>query len=89
MNSDSLEKSLMLGKIEKEKRTSEDEMAGRHHWCNEHELGQNPGDGEGQGGLSCCSPWGCKKLDMTRQLNNNNNYRTQNAMTCHIHKSLV
>ena len=27
-------------------------MTGRHHQCNEHELGQAPGDGEGQGGLS-------------------------------------
>ena len=40
-------------------------MAGRHHRCNEHELGQAPGDGEGQGGLECCSPWGVKESDMT------------------------
>ena len=39
---------------------SEDEMAGQHHWCNEHELGQTLGYGEGQGSLACCSPWGCK-----------------------------
>ena len=38
---------------------------------NEHELGQTPGDGEGQGGLVCCSPWGCKESDMIGQLNNN------------------
>ena len=61
---------------QKEKRVSEDEMAGRHHWCNEHEVGQTPGDGEGQGGLACCSSWGHKvrgvtRLDMTSQLNNN------------------
>ena len=43
---------------QKEKRASEDEMAGWHHWCNGHELGQPSGDGEGQGGLACCSPWG-------------------------------
>ena len=30
------------------------------------------GDGEGQRSLLCCSPWGCKKLDMTEQLNYNN-----------------
>ena len=30
-----------------------------HHEFNRHELGQTPGDGEGQGGLVCCSPWGC------------------------------
>ena len=32
---------------QKEKRVSENEMAGQHHWCNEHELGQTLGDGEG------------------------------------------
>ena len=37
-------------------------MAGQHHRCNEHELGQTSGDGEGQ---ACCSPWAHKKLDTT------------------------
>ena len=55
----------------KEKKASEDEMDRRHHWCNEHELGQTLLDGKGQGGLACCSPWGHKELDMTGQLNNN------------------
>ena len=59
----SLEKSLMLGKTEKQKRASEDEMAGWHHRCNGHEFGQTLGDGEGQRGLVCCSPWGCKESD--------------------------
>ena len=36
---------------QKKKRASEDEMAGWHHWCNEHELGQTPQDGEGEEGL--------------------------------------
>ena len=40
----------------KEKKASEDEMAGWHLQCNGHELGQTLGDGEGQGGLACCSP---------------------------------
>ena len=31
-------------------------MAGWHHWCNGHELGQTPEDGDGQGGLECCTP---------------------------------
>ena len=44
-------------------------MAGGHHQCNEHELGQTLGDGEGQGSLRCCSPCGCKEEDMTGQLN--------------------
>ena len=34
---------------------------------------QAPGDGEGQGSLACCNPWGRKELDMTKRLNNNNN----------------
>ena len=36
-----------------------------------HELGQTPGDGEGQGSLACCSPWNCEELDTTWRLNNN------------------
>ena len=54
---DSLEKTLMLGKIEGEKRgTTEDEMVGRHHRLNGHEFEQALGGGDGQGSLSCCSP---------------------------------
>ena len=53
------------------KSLSEDEMAGQHHQCNEHELGQTPGDGKGQGRLVCCNPWD-RKSDMTGQLNNKN-----------------
>ena len=52
------------------KRVSEDEMAWWHHQRNGHELGWTPGDGEGQGGLACCSPWGCKGSDTNGQLNN-------------------
>ena len=47
-------------------------MAGQHHKFKEHELGQIPGDGEGQGGLVCCNPWCCKESDTTEQLNDNN-----------------
>ena len=59
---------------EQKKRASENEMPGWYHWCNGHELGQILGDGERQGGLACCSPWGHKKLDMTRskELKNSN-----------------
>ena len=54
---DSLEKTLMLGKIEGWKRgTTEDEMVGWHHRLNGHEFEQAMGDGEGQGSLMCCSP---------------------------------
>ena len=36
-----------------------------NNWFNERELGQTPGDSEGQGGLECCSPWSHKELDTT------------------------
>ena len=51
---------------------TEDEMVGWHNRLNGHKFEQAPGDGEGQGSLACCSPWGCKELDMTEQLNNSN-----------------
>ena len=35
-----------------------------------HEFEQALGDGEGQGSLGCCNPWGHKELDMTQRLNN-------------------
>ena len=57
---------------QKEERVSEGEITGWYHRSNEHELGQTPGDGEGQGGLACCSPRGHKESDMTGWLNNNN-----------------
>ena len=40
-----------------------------HHQFNGHELEQAPGVGDGQGSLTCCSPWGCKESDTTEQLN--------------------
>ena len=45
-------------------------MVGWHHQPNGHEFEHALRDGEGQGSLVCCSPWGCKELDMTEQLNN-------------------
>ena len=47
-------------------------MVGWHHRLNGHESEQAPGDGEGQGSLEWCSPWGHKELDTTERLNNNN-----------------
>ena len=38
-------------------------MVGWHHPCNQHEFGQTLGDGEGQGGLTGCSPLGGKESD--------------------------
>ena len=65
---DSLEKTLMLGKIEKEKGMTEDEMAGCHHRLDAHEFGWTPGVGDGQGGLVCCDSWGRKESDTTERL---------------------
>ena len=61
-----------------EKGTTEDEIAEWHHWFNGHEFEQAPGDAKRQGSLTCYSPWGCKKSDMSEQqqelLNNSNPY---------------
>ena len=48
---------------------TEDEMVGWHHGLDGYELEQFPGVGDGQGRLSCCSPWGCKESDTTEPLN--------------------
>ena len=49
-------------------------MVGWHHELGRHEFEQAPGDGEGQGGLACCSPWGHKESNMTEQQNNSKIY---------------
>ena len=51
-----------------EKGTTEDEMAGWHHWLDGCESEWTPGVGDGQGGLVCCDSWGCKESDKTEQL---------------------
>ena len=48
-----------------EKGATEDEMAGWHHWLNGHGFEQTLGDGEGQGSLECCNPWGHKEPNTT------------------------
>ena len=54
---------------QEEKVTTEDEIVGWHPRLNGHGFGWTPGVGDGQGGLACCSPWGCKELDTTERLN--------------------
>ena len=69
---DSLEKTLMLGKIEGRRKGDDrgwDEMVGWHHQLDGHEFGQAPGVGDGQGSLACCSPWVREQLDTTEPLN--------------------
>ena len=68
---DSLEKTLILGMIEGRRRRGQQ----RIRWLdgitdsNGHGFGWTPGVGDGQGGLVCCSSWGCKESDTTELLN--------------------
>ena len=54
---------------QEEKRTTEDEMVGWHHWLDGHGFVWTLGIGDGQGGLMCCGSWGRKELDTTEWLN--------------------
>ena len=54
---------------QEEKGTTEDEMVGWHHRLNGRGFGWPLRVCYGQGGLVCCSSWGCKELDMTEWLN--------------------
>ena len=68
---DSLEKTLMLGKIEGERRKGQQRM----RWLDgitdsmDMNLSKLSGVGDGQGGLACRSPWGCKESDTAERLN--------------------
>ena len=53
---------------QEEKGTTEDEMVGWHHRLDQHGFGWTPGVGDGQGGLTCCGPWGHKESDTTERL---------------------
>ena len=71
---DSLEKTLLLGKIEGgrrrvQQRMNHEEMVGWHHRLNGPGFVWTPGVGDGLGGLAWCSSWGCKESDMTERLN--------------------
>ena len=54
---------------QEEKETTEDEMVGWHHRLDGREFELILGDGDGQGGLACCSSRGHKESDMTELLN--------------------
>ena len=53
---------------QEEKGMTEDEMVGWLHRLDRHEFEQAMGVGDVQGGLACCSAWGCKELDTTERL---------------------
>ena len=65
---ESLVKTLMLGKIGGRRRRGWQRMRW-HHRLDGHESGQTPGVGDGQGSLACHSPWDCKESDRTERLN--------------------
>ena len=48
----------------------EDETVGWPHRLSGHGFGWTLGDGDGQEGLACCSPWGRQESDTTERLNN-------------------
>ena len=68
---DSLEKTLMLGKIEGRRRRGQQRMIQLDGIIDSRDMGLGglPELVDGQGGLACCGTWGCKELDMTEQLN--------------------
>ena len=70
---DSMEKSLMLGRIEGRRRRGHQRMRWLDGITDTKDV--NVGklqemDGKGQGGLACCSPWSCKESNTTGQMNN-------------------
>ena len=68
---DALEKTLMLGKIEGRRRQGRQRTRSLDGTTDSMDLSeQTQGDGEGQGSLVCCSPWGHKESDTTEWLNN-------------------
>ena len=67
---------------QEEKRTTEDEMAGWHHWLDGRESEWTPRVGDGQGDLACCNSWGHRELDMTERLN-----WTEGDLTFHTTKN--
>ena len=66
----------MLGKMQGEKRITEDEMVGWHNRLNGYEFEQAPGDDDGQGSLVCCS-LRVAESDTTERLNSSNNRKEQ------------
>ena len=67
---DSLEKPLMLGKIEGRKRMGRQRMRWLDGITDSMDMSLSKlGVSDGQGGLACCGPWGHKELNTTEQLN--------------------
>ena len=65
-----------------EKGMTEDERVRWHYRLYGHEYEQAPGDGEGQGSLACCTPWGYKESDATEQQQNCSTYTDKHLTVC-------
>ena len=65
----SLEKTLMLGKIEGRRRRGQQRTRLLDGITNSMDMSLSKLREFGQGGLACCNPWGHKESDMTEQLN--------------------
>ena len=83
---DSLEKILMLGKIEGRRRRGRERMKWLDGitWLNGHECEQTQGDNEGQGSLAGCSPQGRKESDAAQRLNNNYHKGQTSVPSCYV-----
>ena len=73
---------------------AKDKMIGWYYRLNGHEFEQAPGDGKGQGSRACCSPWGHKESETTKQLNHNNKesknrYQWKMSGECQVYKSVA
>ena len=77
---DSLEKSLMMEKIEGKRRREWQRMRWLDHQLNGCEFEQTLGESGGQRSLACCSPWGHKESDKTAWLNNHSSKDDQSSL---------
>ena len=66
---------------QEEKGTAEDELVGWHCQLNGHEFDQALGDGEGQGSLMCCSPWGYKESYMASNWTSTTNNKMERKLS--------
>ena len=67
--------------------TTQQDMVGWHHQLNGHESEQTSGDGEGQGGLVCCSPWGHTEQHTTERLNTKR-WELFSEFRCNLNKTV-
>ena len=71
---------------QEEKRMTEDEMVGWHHWLDGHEFKQALGVGDGQGSLECCSPQSHKvRHNSTTELTDWTTVLSENISCPHCH----